>query len=232
MQLLGKIRLGGRAAAAPEQHPAGVPGHIRDLLRVGSMVFLFPKIGGVSQKVPTRLVGWKTGEYLILSQPMVAGRPFNPVPDSQLMLRYIFDGEVYGLASRARGTVSGITSFLLVDYPTAVATVPLRAEQRVPVRVPAVLSWLPAGRAPEGLAFGFLRDLGSEGGMLELSLPEHADPTGRWLSVSFGVGQEREVHVRAEVRNVTRDGRTCRLGVRFHWSDPSDRERLEVFCRL
>ncbi len=211
--------------------PAALP--VREVLKVGSLIFLFPKVGGVEQKVPARLIGWRENEYLVCSLPELGGKPIDLEVGKALSLRYVLNGDVYALNGRVRGKTLKPEPFFLLDYPTQIERVPLRADHRVPVRLPAVISWLPAGgRAPVGLAFGFLRDLTTNGGQLELSVPETADPTGRTLTVSFGVGLEREVRTTALVRNFVRDGKSCRLGVSFNWADPADRVRMETFCRL
>lgn len=212
-------------------NPVGLP--VREVLKVGSLIFLFPKVGGVEQKVPARLIGWREGEYLICTLPELGGKPMDLAVGEAVSLRYVLDGEVYALNGRVRGKVLEPEPLFLLDYPERIERVPLRADHRVPVRLPAVISWLPAGgRTPVGLAFGFLRDLTTDGGQLEVPVPETADPSGRTLTVTFGVGLEREVRTTALVRNFVRDGKSCRLGVSFNWADPADRARMETFCRL
>jgi len=121
---------------------------------------------------------------------------------------------------------------LFLAFPTEIENVPLRSEPRVPVRLPAVVSWLPARRPPSGLAFGFIRDLTPQGGLLEMTLPEGGEPVGRSLHLTFVLGRTEEVRVNAVVQNHAVDGATHRMGVAFRWTDPDERDRVVTFCEL
>jgi len=102
----------------------------------------------------------------------------------------------------------------------------------VPVRLPTVVSWLPARRPPSGLGFAYLRDLAPDGGLLEMPLADDAAPVGRSLHLTFALGEGEEVRVNAVVKNHARDGATHRMGVSFHWTDPDERDRVVTFCGL
>jgi hypothetical protein len=212
--------------------PDVTPPPVERILRVGSLVFLFTGTGASERKYPTRLLGWRPGRFLLVGLPQEEGHPAQIPEGAEVILRYVLDGEVYGLRARVLKVQFHPAPLLFLDFPKEIENVPLRSEPRVPVRLPAVISWLPGRRPPSGLAFGYLRDLAADGGLIEMPLPEDAEPVGRSLHLTFPLGTEEEVRVNAVVRNHAVDGGTHRLGIAFHWTDPEERDRVLTFCRL
>jgi Flagellar protein YcgR len=209
--------------------PGPVPERI---LKVGALVFLFIGAGAAERKHPTRLVGYKEGRFLLVDLPSDGGRAVPLAEGERVVLRYVLDGEVFGLRTSVRRLQYQPDPLLFLDFPTEIENVPLRTAPRVPVRLPAVVSWLPAGRPPSGLAFGFIRDLTPQGGLLEMTLPEGGKPVGRSLHLTFALGRTEEVRVNAVVQNHALDGATHRMGVAFRWTDPDERDRVVTFCEL
>jgi hypothetical protein len=207
----------------------GVPEHI---LKVGALVFLFTGTGAAERKYPTRLIGYKEGRFLLVDMPIENGRPVPLAEGDKVVLRYVLDGEVFGLRTSVWRIQFQPEPLAFLTFPTEIENVPLRAEPRVPVRLPAVISWLPARKPPSGLAFGFIRDLTPQGGLLEMTLPEGGEPVGRSLHLTFAIGRSEEVRVNAVVQNHAVDGATHRMGIAFHWTDPDARDRVVTFCEL
>jgi|GEM_PF-1232478 hypothetical protein len=222
----GGIRLGATAGVDDAPPP------VEDVLRVGTLVFLFTGQGPAERKYATHLLGWRAGRFLLVDLPHVDGRPVQLPEGAAAILRYVVDGEAYGLRTRVQRVQFRPAPLVFLEFPTEIENVPLRAEPRVPVRVPAVVSWLPARHPPSGLAFGYLRDLTPDGGLLEMPLPEAADPVGRSLHLTFTLGTDQEVRVGAVVQNRASDEGTHRMGVAFRWTDPDMRDRVVTFCRL
>lgn len=220
------------AAQVGRDGPTVTPPPVERILRVGSLVFLFTGNDANERKFPTRLLGWRGGRFLLVGLPQDEGRPVRLPEGVEVVLRYVLEGEVYGLRTRVLKVQFHPAPLVFLEFPKEIENVPLRSEPRVPVRLPAVVSWLPGRRPPSGLAFGYLRDLAADGGLIEMPLPDDAEPVGRSLHLTFSLGTEEEVRVNAVVRNHTVDDATHRLGIAFHWSDPDDRDRVLTFCRL
>jgi len=216
---------------AGESRP-GTPPPVERILQVGTRVFLFVTGERGEQKWPSRLLGWQGGRFLLLRLPRDGVRPLQLPEGSAVVVRYILDGEVYGLRTRVLKVQFQPTDLLFLAFPDEVENVPLRSRSRVAVRLPTVVSWLPGKGAPDGVTFGFLRDLTPDGGLLEVPLADGCQPQGCSLHVTFLLGQDDEVLTHARVRNVDRKGPTWRLGIAFVWREPKDQKRVEVFCRL
>jgi hypothetical protein len=210
-------------------HSGGIPDHI---LKVGALVFLYTGSGAAERKHPTRLLGFKEGRFLLVDLPSDGTRTVPVAEGDRVVLRYVLDGEVFGLRTTVRRIQFQPDALLFLAFPTEIENVPLRRAPRVPVRLPAVVSWLPGRRPPTGLAFGFIRDLTPEGGLLEMTLPEGGEPVGRSLHLTFALGRTEEVRVNAVVQNHQVDGATHRMGVAFRWTDPDERDRVVTFCEL
>lgn len=223
---------GDRPAEGIARGVAGAPPPLGRILRVGSLVFLFTGTGGGERKFPTRLLGWREGRFLMVALPRADGRPV-PVSDGDtVVLRYVLDGDVYGFRAEVLRVQYRPEPLLFLAFPAEIENVPLRSDPRVPVRLPAVVSWLPGRRPPSGLAFGFVRDLTADGGLLEMPLGDGAEPLGRSLHLTFALGVDEEVRVNAVVRNDTLEGPVHRMGIAFNWTDPDERDRVATFCGL
>jgi hypothetical protein len=195
-------------------------------------VFLFVRQGDKELKFPTTLLGWREGRFLMAALPRTEGRPAPVAEGQEVILRYVLEGEVYGLRAGVLKVQYQPEPLLFLEFPKEIENVPLRVEPRVPVRLPAVVSWLPGRKPPSGLAFGFLRDLTTDGGLLEMPLADDAEPLGRSLHVTFALGVDEEVRVNAVVKNDALDGPVHRMGIAFNWADPDERDRVATFCGL
>jgi len=218
--------MGKEPSAAPD------PITVERILKVGSQVFVYIGRGREERKVSAHLLGWQEGRFLLLSLPVEGGRTVPFPAGRDVILRYVLEGEVFGLRSRVLKVQFEPVPLLFLSFPSEIENVPLRSRPRVSVRLPTVASWLPGKGEPKGVCFGFLRDVTPDGGLLQLELPKDAQPKGRSVHVTFLLGQDEEVATTAQVRNVSADGEAFQLGISFKWSNPEDRERVEVFCRL
>jgi len=203
------------------------------ILKVGSQIYLYAAgIRGRERKLSCRLVGWQEGRFLLLTHPQEGDTSAQLGLGERVVLRYVLGGEVFGLKTQIMRVQFQPTPLLFVSFPSEIENVPLRSETRVSVRLPAVVSWLPSNIPPTGVTFGFLRDITPDGGLLNLTLPEAGELKGRSLHITFSLAMDDEVRVNAQVQNVVSQGESYKLGVVFNWSNPEDREKLRVFCRL
>lgn len=204
------------------------------ILKVGSTVYLYARSGvrGRERKLECELIGWAGGRFLLLTQPMEEGKTAQLPLNEPVTLRYVLEGEVFGLRTRVMRIQFQPVPLLFLSFPTEIENVPLRTEQRVAVRLPTVISWTPSAHPPKGTHFGFLRDVTQDGGLLEVSLEQAKTLKGRSLHVTFALGLDNEVAVNAQVKNVAHSGERYRLGIVFNWNSPDDQERVRVFCRL
>lgn len=204
------------------------------ILKVGSTLYLYVKAGLMrhERKLGCELVGWQEGRFLLVTHPREGGSTAALPANEPVVLRYVLDGEVFGLRAQVMRVQFQPVPLVFLTFPTEIENVPLRSQPRVSVRLPAVVSWLPANRPPSGVHFGFLIDVTPDGALLDVALPEAAMLKGRSLHVTFALGMDDEIRVNASVRNVAQDGHGYRLGLIFNWTSPDDRERVRVFCRL
>lgn len=212
--------------------PTDAP-RLEQILKVDSRIFLFVPTRTGETKLPATLLGWRVGDFMLVNWPTSPeGYPVHLEPGQELVLRYLLDGDIYGMRTNVLRLLDQPAPLLFLKFPREIENVPLRSRPRVNVRLPTVANWLPGSGPPEGVTFGYMRDVTPEGGLLELTLPEGSQPKGRSVHLSFLVGQNDEIEVNAQVKNITMDGVVYRLGVSFIWKDDGERERVEVFCRL
>jgi len=199
---------------------------------VGSQVYLYPHQGKNASRISSRVLGWQEGKFLLLAMPYEGRKPVSLEAGTQVVLRYVLSGEIYGLRTRVLRPQLQPVPLLFLAFPKEIENVPLRSQERVGVRLPSVMAWVPGGQMPEGITNGFLVDVTPDGALLELRLPSAINPRGKSLQVSFLLGPDEVIKVNATVRNVSRNGDLCQLGVAFIWTDPADQDRVVTFCRM
>lgn len=203
------------------------------ILKVGSKIFLYAAGSmGRERKLSCQLVGWQEGRFLLLTQPMEGASAAQLATGERVVLRYVLGGEVFGLRTQVVRLQFQPTPLLFVTFPSEIENVPLRATPRVNVRLPVVVSWLPADHPPSGVDVGVLRDVTPDGALLHVTLVQGEALKGRSLHVTFALAMDEEIRVNAQVHNQVRSGENHKLGIGFKWSNPEDQEKLRIFCKL
>ena len=99
-------------------------------------------VHGMEGKMKSRLIGHEPSEFLIVRTPIgYVGVRRNLFEGNKVTVRYIHHGNVYGFESFILTLVNKPKSLLFLDYPTKVAQVSLRKNERYDCYIPCVANF-------------------------------------------------------------------------------------------
>lgn len=174
---------------------------------------------GVEERFRSVLIGMEPDNYLIVRTPIAVSEGMargHLLPGTVLIIRYLFEGVVWGFRSTILQTLTGRIRVLFVSYPDTVENHDLRRNNRIECLVPADADW-------EGRSFsGLITDMSEQGVRLVFHLERspgiedwHPDVRAR-LGLRMQLpGSVQAVPAQVELRNLSRDGERILLGLRF-----------------
>ena len=110
----------------------------RIMLDVGVDVQL--RLEGVGFPLQSMVVGMEPDEYLIIKSPKsIASIKHKCVPGSEMVVRYLYNGTVYGFQTKLIEYITSPIKLFFLEYPRIIEHHDLRQEKRFPCHFPARL---------------------------------------------------------------------------------------------
>lgn len=191
----------------------------RILIELGSQLQI--EIEGVAFRFKSVLVGMESDEYLIIKTPMVpSDAPFSSIKQklfqgTQIIVRYIYKGTVFGFQSKLIESISTPVRLLFVEYPKIVENYDLRSQERTDCFLPAKIKIM------DKEEHGAILDISEKGcrclikALKDEKLPSAQIDEQVTLTCQFpGIGAEQVVL--GNVKNISRDKQEMILGIAFH----------------
>jgi len=191
----------------------------RILIELGSQLQI--EIEGVAFRFKSVLVGMESDEYLIIKTPMVpSDAPFSSIKQklfqgTQIIVRYIYKGTVFGFQSKLIESISTPVRLLFVEYPKIVENYDLRSQERTDCFLPAKIKIM------DKEEHGAILDISEKGcrclikALKDEKLPSAQIDEQVTLTCQFpGIGGEQVVL--GNVKNISRDKQEMILGIAFH----------------
>ena len=100
--------------------------------RVGLPVFIELTQKNRRLRAQATIIGWAPKQVLIITLPMDSRMLVIPT-GSELIIRYLLDGTVYGFITHLRYKQQGAFSMWILEYPDLVEVKNLRRSQRIPL---------------------------------------------------------------------------------------------------
>jgi len=97
--------------------------------------FEFP-LKNKSVRATANILGWQKPKYLITSFPLAENRVVRTSPDTEIIVRYLLDGTIYGFTTRMIHKQSDPFPMWVLNYPTFVQMKTLRRSPRIQVTLP------------------------------------------------------------------------------------------------
>jgi len=177
---------------------------------------------GVAARLKTTLVGMEPDEYLIIKTPRAAlfgGIKSKLFRGSQIVVRYLYKGTVFGFQSKLLEPIFTPKQLLLVEYPKIIEHYDLRSHERIDCFLPANIKIKDKERQ------GTILDITEKGcRYLIKALKGEKFPSVQvdeqiTLMCQFP-GIEDEHVVSGKVRNIGREEQETVLGIEFHEITP------------
>lgn len=194
------------------------------MLSIGMGTKLHAQFGvrGDDLKITTVLVGIVPEEYLIIRVPAIPGILNKLADGSPIIIRYIYDGNIYGFNSTILAYTHKPSLIAFMAYPTSIEIMNLRKSQRLECLLPAKIKTL------EKTFTGVILDISSGGCRLYIEYGPGDSPAvdvEQDVELSFQLtGKAEEQLVACKIQNLKKDSMLAEIGLQFN---PEHRETLD-----
>jgi hypothetical protein len=187
-------------------------------------------------KTKSELVGMRPGQYLIIvMQNDMSGLRTDTLKNSQLIIRYLYRGSVYGFRTNVLNLLNSPDRLVFLSYPKKLEEFRVRSSPRFECILPAVTS-------VEGLdADTVIIDISIDGCRCVVKSANLEDSDAFYkkmdmnreaaLKVQFpGTGESYELT--GSIRNISKDADRVAFGILFGPLKTETRKKLEEFISL
>ncbi len=184
----------------------------------------------------THLRGIKNNEYLIVDTPIKDGSYLNLHKDEQCIVRYIYEGEVFGFATYVIKNFIEPIRILVLEYPQSIESKSLRNSKRVEAFIPLKIAYNAGSEVREEK--GFILDISKDGckiyfkGSINFELDQD-------IKLSFTlISSERIQNLQCQIKYIKKEREEnsndliCYLGVKFNDSNESNLTKVMDYLRL
>jgi len=191
------------------------------------------QIDGVADRLSSRLVGIRTGEYLIITTPSVGQSgdiAFELIPGNRVVVRYADRGSVFTFETSIIETISTPFPLVFLKAPTVVVDREIRSNRRIDTSLPARIE-----SDPE--ITGVVTDISISGCSFEVRsqepLPDRLKKVSAEIILRLKLpGIAGEIGAKGMVRNVRKEGGRIALGVAFVEMEESDQLAIDEYVKL
>lgn len=152
-----------------------------------------------NQKFTSYFRGYKTGQWVIIDQPLHNDRPIPLDVEIEVMVRFIIEGKAFGFKSEIMGLAKRPFPLVFLAYPENVESSNLRRDERYPVRLDAAFSLESQDGDSNEKTTGQILNLSLNGCLLTSTEPYDTE-TFLYLSIPFpeqGLVKNLETEVKA-----------------------------------
>ncbi|MBN2809785.1 MAG: flagellar brake protein [Deltaproteobacteria bacterium] len=190
------------------------------------------QVQGHPGRLKSYLVGKEEDHYLILKAPVVKNAAELFVKDKELIVRYVYQGRVFGFKAPIMIYLAETFNIIFVEFPKNIEDHNLRIHKRVECSLPARLEVLTDHQNRELRFRGIIGDLSKGGCKATFSLKE-MEWTKEQLKINSEValflslpGVESELVVQGTVRSILQDCNALSLGISF--SDLTGKAQIQL----
>lgn len=187
---------------------------------------------GSNTRVTSEFVGLVKGDYLIIKMPSLTS--FKDVKsliyrESDIVVRYLHKGTIYGFQSRIRDTIISPAKLIFIEYPKKFENYELRSNKRIDCFLPASIEIL--DRAIEGS----ITDISREGCQFIVETSKVKNNMEIFkvdgeIKVSFLLpGLKEKIVVDTRQKNIKKDKDSVNIGFWFFDMDIDEQEKFHNF---
>ena len=192
------------------------------------------EIDGVASRLQTQLIGIDTDRILIVKTPtmsQIGGINVKLFAGNRVIVRYVFEGVVYGFETAIVEAISSPLRLLFLAYPKLVTARTIRSNPRINTSLPARL------KAGETGADGTVTDISISGCQLEMRR-DHLPATAK-LDVDTDVeltlqlpGVGGDFQIRGKLRSVRAGERKLEAGISFGELEEQVQLAIDAYVKL
>ena len=192
------------------------------------------EIDGVASRLQTQLIGIDTDRILIVKTPtmsQIGGINVKLFAGNRVIVRYVFEGVVYGFETAIVEAISSPLRLLFLAYPKLVTARTIRSNPRINTSLPARL------KAGETGADGTVTDISISGCQLEIRR-ENLPATAK-LEVDADVdltlqlpGVGGDFQIRGKLRSLRTGDRKVEAGISFGELEEQVQLAIDAYVKL
>lgn len=176
---------------------------------------LFLQSQAVKERIPTFLVGIIPQSGLIIKTPYVHGVENIFLTGDEIVIRYVFMGEVFGFKSKILTSIAFPFKLTFVTYPEKIEKMSLRKKTRVLCNVPTQLV------LSDFKMKGVVVDLSTDGILFTGKMPDDGVRTPLKINSKIVLmmplmGIEGQTNVEGIIKNIRQNDKGLQLGIAFH----------------
>lgn len=187
-------------------------------------------------RTKSELVGMRHGQYLIIGmQHDMAGVRSDVLKESEIVVRYLYRGSVYGFKTRILNLLNTPDKLVFLSYPVKIEEFRVRSNPRYECILPAITS-------VNGLeAETVIIDISSDGCRCVIKSAGINDPDAFYKSMDINreaalkvqfPGTGESYLLSGAVRNINKDSDRIAFGVQFGSIKKDTRAKLDAFIGL
>ncbi|MGD8386299.1 MAG: flagellar brake protein, partial [Desulfobacteraceae bacterium] len=186
------------------------------------------QIAETEMRFKSTLVGMQCNQYLLVPFPVASTVSQHLQDGTDLILRYVHFGSVYGCMVTLIGLIRKPFPLLFLSVPTQVQRIELRKVQRVACLIPGTVM------RSKGKHSGMIQDISSGGVLFSTQTAQESGTSpfevGESILVSFPLlGMEGHQEFPGKIRRVTEDREKVSLGIEFEEYSTDIREKIESY---
>jgi len=179
---------------------------------------LFVQIEGVKERLSSFLIGMMPKSYLIVHTPVMTGIEYILSEGREVVLRYVYLGEVYGFHSTVLRSITTPSKITFLSYPQQIEKINLRKKPRIRCFIPASL------HHEQDELKGVIKNLSIEGIKFTTKAVEDSQirqiPVGKDITICFPLlGIEGVQVLNGKIRNKSGEQDEMDFGIEFNKRD-------------
>lgn len=209
-------------------------GYIPFHLAAGSEVLL--EIESLKLRIKCVLVGFETGQYIIIrlsSKDLIGNFSSEQVKSGNLLVRYLYQGAVYGFRAEVLNVVSTPAKIFFLSYPSKIEEYVTRDRDRFDCVLPAgtmldndIIDMVIIDISNEGCQCVIKTSAGKSALYNQMQVNKMLD-----IRVQFP-GKEGTYRLPGRIRNLSKGQDRITLGVKFEGLAEAASERIKEFISL
>lgn len=203
-------------------------------LAIGSEVLI--EIEALKLRIKCTLVGLETGQYIIIrlsDRDLVGNFRSEHIKSGQLLVRYLYQGAVYGFRAELLNVISTPAKIFFLSYPSKIEEYVMRERDRFDCV-------LPAGTMLDNeIVDMVIIDISTEGCQCVIKAAAGRGELYNYMQVNKVLdisvqfpGKEGIYRLSGRVRNLSKGADKITLGVKFEGLAPAASERIKEFISL
>lgn len=175
---------------------------------------LFLQTQTLNERIPTFLIGIIPQSGLIIKTPYVQGVENVILTGDEIVIRYVFMGEVFGFKSKITTSIAFPFKLTFITYPEKIEKMSLRKKTRVLCNIPTNLIF--SSYETKGVVV----DMSSDGVLFTAKMPDDGTPTPLRINTEIVLmmplmGIEGKTKVKGVIKNIRHNDKGLQLGIAF-----------------